>query len=42
MTVEKDKVPRTIWITDQIGRTPSGKADYGWARRFADDKLAEA
>lgn len=36
------KVPRTVWITDHIGRTPSGKADYGWARRFADEKLAEA
>jgi 3-oxocholest-4-en-26-oate---CoA ligase len=34
------KVPRTVWITDQIGRTPSGKADYAWARRFADSQLA--
>ncbi len=36
------KVPRTVWVTDSIGRTPSGKADYVWARRFADAKLAEA
>jgi 3-oxocholest-4-en-26-oate---CoA ligase len=36
------KVPRTVWLTDRIGRTPSGKADYAWARRFADDKLAGA
>jgi acyl-CoA synthetase (AMP-forming)/AMP-acid ligase II len=34
------KVPRTMWLTDHIGRTPSGKADYTWARRFADEKLA--
>jgi acyl-CoA synthetase (AMP-forming)/AMP-acid ligase II len=35
------KVPRTVWLTDAIGRTPSGKADYTWARKFADAKLAE-
>jgi acyl-CoA synthetase (AMP-forming)/AMP-acid ligase II len=34
------KVPRTIWLVDHIGRTPSGKADYGWARRCADERLA--
>jgi 3-oxocholest-4-en-26-oate---CoA ligase len=34
------KVPRTVWLTDDIGRTPSGKADYTWARRFADAALA--
>jgi acyl-CoA synthetase (AMP-forming)/AMP-acid ligase II len=36
------KVPRTVWLTDAIGRTPSGKADYVWARRFADARLAAA
>ena len=36
------KVPRTVWLTDHIGRTPSGKADYTWARRFADERLAAA
>lgn len=34
------KAPRTVWLTDHIGRTPSGKADYTWARRFADERLA--
>ena len=34
------KVPRTVWLTDEIGRTPSGKADYVWARKFADAKLS--
>ena len=29
------KVPRTIWLVDQIGRTPSGKADYRWAHGYA-------
>jgi len=36
------KVPRTVWLTHEIGRTPSGKADYVWARRFADGKLGQA
>ncbi len=36
------KVPRTVWLTESIGRTPSGKADYVWARKFADARLAEA
>jgi acyl-coenzyme A synthetase/AMP-(fatty) acid ligase len=29
------KVPRSIWLTDMIRRTVSGKADYGWAREYA-------
>jgi acyl-CoA synthetase (AMP-forming)/AMP-acid ligase II len=29
------KVPRTIWLTGEIRRTVSGKADYGWAREYA-------
>lgn len=29
------KVPRTIWVTDRIGRSPSGKPDYPWAQRYA-------
>jgi 3-oxocholest-4-en-26-oate---CoA ligase len=36
------KVPRTVWFTDSVGRTPSGKADYVWARKFAGARLAEA
>jgi len=36
------KVPRTVWLVDHIGRTPSGKADYVWARRFADEQLRTA
>ena len=29
------KVPRTVWLVDEIGRTPSGKADYPWAHKYA-------
>jgi acyl-CoA synthetase (AMP-forming)/AMP-acid ligase II len=29
------KVPRSIWLTDTIRRTVSGKADYTWAREYA-------
>jgi acyl-CoA synthetase (AMP-forming)/AMP-acid ligase II len=36
------KVPRTVWFTDSIDRTPSGKADYRWAHKFAEARLAEA
>ena len=34
------KVPRSVWLVEQIGRTPAGKADYGWARRYVDEQLA--
>jgi acyl-CoA synthetase (AMP-forming)/AMP-acid ligase II len=26
------KTPRSIWIVDQVGRAPSGKPDYRWAK----------
>ncbi|NUP25481.1 MAG: acyl-CoA synthetase [Nocardia sp.] len=29
------KVPRAVWITDTIVRSPSGKPDYTWARKYA-------
>jgi 3-oxocholest-4-en-26-oate---CoA ligase len=28
------KMPRTVWFVDAVGRTVSGKADYGWARQY--------
>ena len=34
------KVPRSVWLVEQISRTPAGKADYRWARRYAEDQLA--
>jgi 3-oxocholest-4-en-26-oate---CoA ligase len=29
------KAPRSVWLVDSIGRTVSGKADYGWAHEYA-------
>jgi acyl-CoA synthetase (AMP-forming)/AMP-acid ligase II len=29
------KVPRTVWLADELRRTASGKADYSWARTYA-------
>jgi len=28
------KAPRSVWFVDSVGRTVSGKADYGWARAY--------
>ena len=28
------KAPRTVWFVGAVGRTVSGKADYGWARQY--------
>jgi acyl-CoA synthetase (AMP-forming)/AMP-acid ligase II len=36
------KVPRSIWLVEQITRTPSGKADYRWAKKYAEEHAAEA
>ena len=36
------KIPRSVWLVEQIGRTPAGKADYRWAHRYAEDQLASA
>ena len=36
------KVPRSVWVVDTIERSPSGKPDYGWARRYAEDRPATA
>lgn len=35
------KVPRSVWLVDQISRTPSGKADYRWAHRYAEQHTDE-
>lgn len=34
------KVPRTVWFVDAINRTVSGKADYAWAKKFAEEQTA--
>jgi 3-oxocholest-4-en-26-oate---CoA ligase len=35
-------VPRSVWLVEQISRTPAGKADYRWARSYADEQMAAA
>jgi acyl-CoA synthetase (AMP-forming)/AMP-acid ligase II len=35
------KVPRSIWLVDRITRTPSGKADYRWAHRYAEEHTSD-
>ena len=35
------KVPRSVWVVDAIGRTVSGKADYGWARQYTESHPAD-
>lgn len=34
-TIAGYKVPRTLWLVDQINRSPSGKPDYRWAQDYA-------
>jgi acyl-CoA synthetase (AMP-forming)/AMP-acid ligase II len=36
------KVPRSVWLVDAIGRTVSGKADYGWARSYTSEHAPAA
>ena len=35
------KVPRSVWLVDEITRTPSGKADYRWAHQYAEQHARE-
>jgi acyl-CoA synthetase (AMP-forming)/AMP-acid ligase II len=36
------KTPRSVWVVTPLGRTPAGKADYGWARRYAEEHAPAA
>ena len=31
------KVPRAVWVVSDLNRQPSGKPDYGWARKKAQE-----
>ncbi|CRK59571.1 Long-chain-fatty-acid--CoA ligase [Alloactinosynnema sp. L-07] len=31
------KAPRSLWVVDEVGRLPSGKPDYRWAKAHAAD-----
>ncbi|PKW15612.1 acyl-CoA synthetase [Saccharopolyspora spinosa] len=30
------KVPRSLWLVDEVTRSPSGKPDYAWAKRHTE------
>jgi 3-oxocholest-4-en-26-oate---CoA ligase len=34
------KVPRSVWLVEDIGRTPAGKADYRWAHGYVQEHPA--
>jgi acyl-CoA synthetase (AMP-forming)/AMP-acid ligase II len=38
--IARFKAPRAVLLCDRIGRHPSGKADYAWARRAALDAVS--
>jgi 3-oxocholest-4-en-26-oate---CoA ligase len=31
------KVPRSVWVVERVGRAPSGKPDYPWARAHTEN-----
>ncbi|MFI7675465.1 acyl-CoA synthetase [Actinophytocola sp. NPDC049390] len=31
------KTPRSVWIVEQVGRAPSGKPDYPWAKKYTEE-----
>jgi acyl-CoA synthetase (AMP-forming)/AMP-acid ligase II len=31
------KVPRSVWVVERVGRSPSGKPDYRWARAHTEE-----
>ena len=35
------KVPRSLWIVDQIKRSPAGKPDYKWAKEQTEQRAAD-
>jgi fatty-acyl-CoA synthase len=35
------KVPRTVVLAERIQRSPAGKADYAWARAYAEAAAAK-
>ena len=34
------KLPKAIIFTDEVQRAPNGKANYKWAKSFAEEKLS--
>jgi len=35
------KVPRSLWLVDEVKRSPAGKPDYTWAREHTQSRLAD-
>ena len=35
------KVPRSLWIVDEVKRSPAGKPDYKWAREQTEERTAD-
>ncbi|HET6794327.1 MAG TPA: hypothetical protein VFH45_07805 [Acidimicrobiales bacterium] len=35
------KCPKAVVVVDRVRRAPNGKADYGWARQAAADRLPD-
>jgi fatty-acyl-CoA synthase len=36
------KVPKQLFVVDEVRRAPNGKADYKWARKIVEEALASA
>jgi acyl-CoA synthetase (AMP-forming)/AMP-acid ligase II len=35
------KVPRSLWIVDEVKRSPAGKPDYAWAKQQTEQRSAD-
>jgi acyl-CoA synthetase (AMP-forming)/AMP-acid ligase II len=35
------KVPRSLWLVDEVKRSPAGKPDYTWARQHTERRPAD-
>lgn len=35
------KVPRSLWIVDEVKRSPAGKPDYKWAKEQTEERTAD-
>ena len=35
------KVPRSLWIVDEVKRSPAGKPDYKWAKEQTEERAAD-
>ena len=35
------KVPRSLWLVDEVKRSPAGKPDYRWAKDTTEERPAD-